>query len=187
MDHRKEILKVAANLMSKNGYKGVSLQSITDLVGIHKSTLFHYFKNKEQIMIEIIDLAYEELVNSVFWIFKEKDIAPEEKLRLAMVGHITSLVKSIDNVNVFISEMRYLSHKNRKKYNEIRKEYETGLVRIIDEIKKTNGSLFRGMDSKVVANGIFGMCNGVGRWYKKDGKLQAEEIANIFFRMIMAR
>lgn len=184
MDHHKRILQVAAHLISERGYKGVSLQSITNIVGIHKSTLFHYFRNKEQIMTEIIDLAYEELVENIFWIFQKKDLAPEEKLRLAMIGHITSLAKSIDNVNVFISEMRYLSHKNRKKYLEIRKKYERGLIKIIDEIKETNRK-FDGMDSKIVAYAIFGMCNGVGRWYKKNGKLQAEEIANIFYQMIV--
>jgi hypothetical protein len=170
--------------MSKKGYKGTSLQNITDLVGIDKSTLFHYFKNKEEILLEVINIAHEQLINIADLVLNLKNMAPEEKLRLAITNHIVSLVKVIGNVNVFNNEMRYLSRKNKKKYLKIRKNYELYFVRIIDKIKKGESGLFKGMDSKIVTYGILGMCNWVGRWYKKDGKFKPEEIANIFFQMI---
>jgi len=184
MNQRKKLLKIAARLMSKKGYSDVSLQNIADRAGIHKSTLFHYFKRKEQILLQIIDVAYERLVTNMDQVLKEKRLVPEEKLRIAVTRHIVSLVEHIDNVNVLNNEIRHISREHRNKYNEIRKQYEEHFVNIIDDIKKTNSRLFRGSDSKIIVYGILAMCNGVAKWYKKGRKMGPEEIADIFFRMI---
>jgi TetR/AcrR family transcriptional regulator, cholesterol catabolism regulator len=184
MNQRRKLLRIAARLMSKRGYSDVSLQNIADRAGIHKSTLFHYFKRKEQILLQIIDVAYERLVTNMDRVLKEKGMVPEEKLKIAVTSHIVILVEYIDNVNVLNNEMRHISREHRNKYNEIRKQYETHFVRIIDQIKKTNSRSFRGLDSKIIVYGILAMCNGVAKWYKKESKMRPEEIGDIFFRMI---
>ncbi|MDY7035280.1 MAG: TetR/AcrR family transcriptional regulator [Thermodesulfobacteriota bacterium] len=184
MNQRKKIIKIASRLISKNGYKGTSLKHISDLVGIHQSTLFHYFKNKEAILLAVIDIAYEELLKNINMIIENRDISPEEKLKLAISNHIILLEKHFSNVNVLISETGYLSTKNQKKILKIRKNYTECIKRIVDEIKKTDKGYFKGMDTSIVAYGILGMCIWVGRWYKKGYAFKPEQISHIFYRML---
>jgi len=186
-NHREKIVAVASHLMSKRGYKGASLQKIADLVGIHKSTLFHYFKNKEELLLVVLRMSIEEVTKNLNLILEDEDLLPEEKLRAAIANHLELLVKYSDNVNVYHSEIRFLSGKNRRKYLETRKYYASCFKQIIDEIKKSESGSFEGLDSKIAIYGILGMCNWVVKWFQKSGPFSITEIADIFFKMITQR
>src|SRR5262245_53511755 len=62
---RERIHRVALTLFARYGYEGVSLQMIADEVGLHKSTLFHHYKNKRQLVDEILDGVLEEVLDCV--------------------------------------------------------------------------------------------------------------------------
>lgn len=183
-NQRKKIIKVASRLMSEKGHKGASLQEIADLVGIHKTTIFHYFKNKEELLLCVLRLGIDEVTRRIELIVDDETLSPEEKLRQAIQVHLGSLVKHIDNVNVYHSEIRFLSKKNRQKYIQTRKYYESCFEKIVNEIKQSDSNFFNGLDTKIVNFGILGMCNWVAKWYKTSGAFDIEEIADTFFRML---
>lgn len=185
LNQREKIITIASHLMSQKGYKGASLQEIADLVGIHKSTLFHYFKNKEELLLAVLRIAIEDVTRSLTLILEDKNLSPEEKLRQAIVSHLDSLAKHIDNVNVYHSEIRFLSAKNKRKYLETRKYYALCFEKIIDEIKASDSGYFRALDTKIVTYAILGMCNWMAKWFKERGPIKIDSIADIFFKIIM--
>jgi len=181
---RNKIIKAAGRLMNRKGYNGTSLQDISEHVGIHKSTLFHYFKKKEDILMAVLETASGFAIEFIENIVQDKKLTPNEKLILIIKGHVVWIIEYIDNVSAYHSEIRYLSLGNRRKYMNLRKKYESHFMEIIDEVKKNNGNNFRGMDSKIAAFGILGMINWVNKWYKKNGQYTPEEIGDILYRMI---
>ena len=185
VNQREKIIAIASRLMSEKGYKGASLQEIADLVGIHKSTFFHYFKNKEELLLAVLRIAIEDVTRNLLLILEDEKLLPEEKLRQAIVNHLDLLAKYKDNVNVYHSEIRFLSEKNRWKYLETRKYYASCFEKIIDEIKETDSGYFRGLDTKIVTFGILGMCNWLVKWFKESGPFNTRDIADIFCKMIM--
>ena len=56
---RQRILDAALELMAEHGYDGASLQQVADRVGLHKSTLFHHFKSKEE-LVHAVDAGIGE-------------------------------------------------------------------------------------------------------------------------------
>lgn len=52
---RKEILESAARTIGRHGYAGATLASIAEDVGISAPSLLHHFRNKESLLIELID------------------------------------------------------------------------------------------------------------------------------------
>ncbi len=50
---RERILDAALDLISRYGIAGMSLQLLADQVGLHKSTLFHHFADKREIVDEV--------------------------------------------------------------------------------------------------------------------------------------
>ena len=185
VNQREKIITIASHLMSQKGYKGASLQEIADLVGIHKSTLYNYFKNKEELLLAVLRIAIEDVTRNLTLILEDENLPPKEKLKKAIVGHLGSLAKHIDNVNVYHSEIRFLSGKNRRKYLETRKYYASCFEKIIDEIKASDNRYFKGLDTKIVTYGILGMCNWMAKWFKERGPIKIDSIADIFFKMIM--
>ena len=51
---RDEILKVALDLFSVNGYEATSISQIADAVGIRKASLYSHFSNKQDILDTVI-------------------------------------------------------------------------------------------------------------------------------------
>lgn len=180
----KKIIKFSAKLMRKNGYKGASLQQVADHVGIHKSTLFHYFKNKEELLLAVLRVPIEDLIEELKMIITNKDLPPEEKLKKAISTHVVLLTSNIDSANVYHSAMMHLTSKNKKEYLETRKYYGKCFQQIIDEVKIADEATFKDLDSKLVSSAILGMINWMAKWYNKNGKLDIDTISDQFYRLI---
>jgi len=52
---REEILLVASRAFNYKNYNSTSIKEIADEMGIDHSTIYHYFKNKMEIFIEIVE------------------------------------------------------------------------------------------------------------------------------------
>jgi AcrR family transcriptional regulator len=59
---RQRILDVALALLAEHGYEGMSLQQVADRVGLHKSSLFHHFRSKEELAREVYRGLAERLL-----------------------------------------------------------------------------------------------------------------------------
>lgn len=186
-NQHENIVAVASRLMSEKGYKGASLQEIADLVGIHKSTLFHYFKNKEELLLSVLRIAIEDVTKNLNLILEDDSLSPQEKLKSAITNHLNLLVKYKYNVNVYHSEIRFLSDEKRKEYLETRKYYASCFEQIVNEIKGGDSGLFEGLDSKIVTFGILGMSNWTIKWLSGSGRLSTDEVAAVFYKMITRR
>jgi AcrR family transcriptional regulator len=182
MNKEAQILSVAASLMSKKGFAGTSFQDIADKVGLHKSTLFHYYKNKEELLLSILETSIDEVSDRLQEIVADNQIGPEDKLRLAIDNHVGTLIKYLDNVNVFLNELRCLSEGHRAIYLEKRKKYQVAFQKIVMEMKKKK--YFKGCDPKVTTLGLLGMMNWIPKWYRESGPLSKEEIVDVFCTIV---
>ncbi|HKP60835.1 MAG TPA: TetR/AcrR family transcriptional regulator [Polyangiales bacterium] len=52
-DSRERIHRAALALFARYGYEAVSMQQIADEVGLHKSSLFHHYSGKSQLLTEV--------------------------------------------------------------------------------------------------------------------------------------
>ena len=63
MSKRNAILDVAAGLFSTNGFKGTSMAKLSRLTGAAGGTIFHHFKNKEDLFINILGDLKDSILN----------------------------------------------------------------------------------------------------------------------------
>ena len=54
VEGRNRILVVARPLFVARGFNAVSMQQIADAVGINKATLYHHFRDKEELFLEVV-------------------------------------------------------------------------------------------------------------------------------------
>jgi AcrR family transcriptional regulator len=58
---RERIMNIAIAQFAKYGYNGTSMQQIADMAGIRKSSIYNYFKSKDQILKEIYEIFTGEM------------------------------------------------------------------------------------------------------------------------------
>ncbi|MGD9973721.1 MAG: TetR/AcrR family transcriptional regulator [Desulfatirhabdiaceae bacterium] len=56
-DNRDRILMAAASLFANRGYAATSVREIVAAAGVTKPTLYYYFKNKEDLYLQLLDMA----------------------------------------------------------------------------------------------------------------------------------
>ena len=76
-----DILARAAELFRKQGYHKTSIGDIASAMGIFKSGIYHYFKDKEDIMIEALKRAHEDNKENQFSILYNKSLTPRRRIQ----------------------------------------------------------------------------------------------------------
>ena len=64
-DKRLSMLHRSAELFAASGYVGTSMNTIADACGVSKALLYHYYPDKEAILVDILSSHLEKLVAAV--------------------------------------------------------------------------------------------------------------------------
>ncbi|MCX7655116.1 MAG: TetR/AcrR family transcriptional regulator [Treponemataceae bacterium] len=75
------ILKTALDICASEGFEGLTIEKVARRLGLTKPALYHYFKNKEALLVELT-LQYLEAGNrDIARILSEPGLSHQERLR----------------------------------------------------------------------------------------------------------
>lgn len=177
----------AIELMTERSFSGTSVGMLAGSVGVSKSTVIHYFKTKEGILLAILENFFPSAIKDLSAISNKKNIDGVEKLRRFIDYQMKLVAESGDVLTLVIRETKYLGEENKKIYEAHHKQYEKLFLTVIEEVQRENEKLFANKDPKVVMKAILGMCNYATVWYRKNGKLSHQEISKQFFEIITGK
>ena len=179
---RHEIINASIDIFYEYGYHKASMRDIARKVGVTQASLYYHFRNKEEICYTIVNRASNDLLLTLKSILKqEKD--PIEKLKDIIIGQILMIKTRRKEVKILIEDKKFLS----AELNKLIKDQEKMTFDIFKsnmEALKKQGKI-RDFDLTTATFGIFGMINWLYHWYRPNGKLSLEELAehivNILF------
>ena len=180
----RKLLDATIELMNEKGYHGTSIQMIADKVEVSKSTIFYHFKNKEGILISILEDFVPPVTNALMLVAKNNELTGTEKLTEFIKLHMRKVETSGDVLRLYLRESRFFGNKNRAVYKECQRTYANLVIDIIRQIQRENKQAFKGLDPNVVGYSILGMCNSVVAWFNTKGKIGTDELARQLFQML---
>jgi hypothetical protein len=89
-----------------------------------------------------------------------------------------------DILSINLRDTKCLSGKNKLIYQEQQKVHENQVVAIVKQIQKENKNKFKGLDPSITAKAIIGMCNYACIWYKDNGSLSMDDVAEHFYKIL---
>ncbi len=144
-DMRDNIIKVATEVFSRFGFKKTSMEDIARALRMGKSSIYYYFKGKEEIFQSVVDKEANLLRAKVKEILDSSSEATEKlrsyvKLRMDLVKHLSNYMEILKNDDLMNLE---LTEKFRKKYDDeeitiVRQILEEGNDKGIFKIKDLN-------------------------------------------------
>jgi AcrR family transcriptional regulator len=179
---REALIEAAIKLFYQKGYFDTSIREIGAKAGISNSIIYHYFKNKEELLFEIIDHATKELIGALLKI--DKEVAdPVECLREMLVEHSAIFcLKRRKETKIVDSDSFFLHGKWKEAtlahQREIYELYKRKLEQIADR------GILKDVDATVAAFSILGMINSSFRWFKESGRLSREEAAQNISKLV---
>src|SRR5262249_41622267 len=172
---RVEICRTAAQIFRDRGYDATSVSDIARALGMTKAGLYHYFDSKEALLFEIMTYGLERVRDEV--VLPVRVIAdPEERLRQRVLRHARIATTGRGAVAPLGDEIRALPPTARRQIEE-RMRYYVDLLRDTLSELKAAGRL-RDIDPTVAAFSVIGMILWLPRWFRQDGRLSQERVAN---------
>lgn len=169
------ILVAALEQFREHGYHGTSVRDVARRAGVSLPMIYYRFDNKQGLLVSLLEGAMSDLLRRA----RLADAEAEGPVlnRFANVVECIVLYMTYRTATAGLdSELRYLEPANRKKYAALRKELEELLLAIVEEGVKQG--LFEVDRSPDTTRALLGMCQAVTGWYRADGSLPPEEIAD---------
>lgn len=145
---RHEIFHQVVNVFLRKGFQETSMREIAEAAGLGKSTLYDYFKTKDEILV----YYFEDQLNDLM--VEAQQIAIQNKTADRRLREITQMHMEFlqANKNLFLKmsmEVQRLKLESQKKIQEKRHAYQDLIRALIDEGIREGA--FRKVDALVAA------------------------------------
>lgn len=176
-DRQAQVVAKAAELFHLHGYSQTSMEDIADAVGVAKPTLYHHFRSKDVILVEIHQ-EVSRVLRKRHGARVDAGVGPTGLL-FGIISDLLELTETHPaHQHVWIEHERELpdgfKQERRGQIEEYRGIVEEQIRRCIDE-----GSL-RPVDVRLTAMQIMGMSTWAYRWLRAEG-YHAHDVALIFW------
>jgi len=172
---RQQIDDVASALFRERGYAGTSVRDIAQALNIQGGSLYAHVASKEDVLWSIVTRAADRFHDLVGPIAASSD-RPPSRLRDMIRAHVAVVTSSQRDAAVFLHEWRLLSPDRRSALAARRDAYESLFRSVIAQ--GSDAKSFRNVDPKLTAMAFLSALNGIATWYRPDGPLSAEQIAD---------
>jgi AcrR family transcriptional regulator len=177
------ILAAATALFYEKGYHGASMREVAAAVGIKAGSLYNHFPGKEELLFRIARGTMEELLAGGRAAI-EPHVEPRERLRALVRFHVVYHADRRFQARVADEQLHALGAEHRSAVVEVRDAY-TGLFKEILEAGR-EAHRWDVPDTSLITFAIGGMCTFVDTWYREDGPLAADEIAEMYAEFILS-
>jgi TetR/AcrR family transcriptional regulator, cholesterol catabolism regulator len=180
---RAAIVAAAVDLFYTKGYQATSVREIVDAAGYTKGALYHYFESKEEILLEVHDAFMS------YGLARGREISagnhsPRQAVALMMRELLRQVSLYRPQMTIFLQETRLIDFEKYPEAKAKRDEWENILVEIIQ--RGIEQGEFRSVNSaRLLSFGITGTCVWAFHWYKDDGAMHIDEIADMFVDMVL--
>lgn len=179
-EKRLAILNRSAELFSEHGYDRASMNRIAEACGVSKANLYHYYKDKEGLLFDVLQFHLKELLD-VIEEANRPELPPNERLR-GLVGALLEAYRDADSQhNVQISSMRFLPPKRQAELKGMEREmvevFSNAILGVAPHLKGTKML-------KPVTMSLFGMINWHYLWFKSTGSVTRSDYADLVTKLI---
>jgi AcrR family transcriptional regulator len=179
---RQNILEAAAQIFSQKGFHATSMSEIAAAVNLQKASLYHHISSKQDILVSILDDALEIITDQVGSVIN-RPISSEDKLREAIITYLLILTEQRDLAGVLLLEHRSLTPEFHRQHIPRRDKFEQLWRDLL--IEGVNDGNFMVRDVDMTTRAILGIMNWVVTWYKEDGGMTIQNIADQYANLIL--
>ena len=163
---QEQIIEAAEKLFARFGFRKTTVDEIAKAAGMGKSTLYHYFKSKEEIFAAVIRLDAQHILHRLDEAAKSS-AAPQEQFRNYVVTRMTVIQELSSNyasLKVEYLDLYPLIMLERKQFHQQEVDAVTNILQ-----QGVNQGVFTPVDAAVTAKLVIEMLQGLeDQWFMNE-------------------
>jgi AcrR family transcriptional regulator len=168
------VIDIALDLFSAQGYDATSMADLAHAIGIGKSSIYHHIKGKEQILA----LALARGLDALSGVLDE--VAANEGPARDRLRHIIGRAVEVQATHLrevtLLLRLRGNGDVERQGLQQ-RRELDNRFADLIRRAQKEH-SVRRDVAPVILTRLVFGMVNSLTEWYRPDGPVSAQDMAD---------
>lgn len=173
---REAILRAAAGVFRTRGFAETGMREIAAAADLSPANLYYYFKSKTDILYFCQDHSVGRMLDTTAGVSRH-GLPPADRLRQVIVAHLLCTLDELDGAAAH-TEVQSLPATRRKQIVAKRDRYESAVRHIVAEGMRS-GDFVPG-DATLTTRAILGALNWTTRWYRPDGRLTPQAVADTF-------
>lgn len=177
------LLAAATRLFADQGYDRTSVQEIVEAAGVTKGALYHYFGSKDDLLHEVyarVLRLQQERLDAL----AGSDAPVERRLRDAAADVVVTTIENLDDTKIFFRSMHHLAPEKDKQVRAERRRYHERFRALVEEGQRT-GVFSAATPADLVVDYHFGSVHHLSSWYRPDGPLSPEQVAEHLADLLM--
>jgi len=178
---REQILARAAELFARQGYSATSMNQVAEACGVSKPSLYHYVRDKDQLLVEIAE-GHVAKLNALVDAVQREALAPEARVRRLIEAFLDVYADSQAAHRVLTEDVKFLPETDRERVLAAQRAVVEGFA---DAVAAARPELRHADLLKPLTMLLFGMMNWMFTWLQPDGRLthgaMAPVVADLFF------
>lgn len=179
---RDRLLQSAASLFRTRGYAGATTRELASSLGMQSASLYHHMGKKEDLLFELSVSALETITTRVSAAVLAAE--PADRLRELIRAHLNAALAHQDAHAVMLMELRALSSERRAEVLGLRRAYQALVERTLAEGQASN-AIRADVPAEQLALGLLNLLNWTIFWYRPDGELSPESLADLLARIFI--
>ena len=168
------LLDIAVAVFNERGYDATSMEDLAARLGITKSAIYHHVSSK----VDLLRLALDRALDALFAVTEESGAITGpaiDRLEHVVRGSVRVLAAELPSVTLLLrvrgnSPVEQAALERRRQFDRV----VTGLVRAAEEA----GDVRPDVPPAVTSRLLFGAVNSLTEWYRPDGDLSADDLAD---------
>ena len=177
-----QITEAAERMFSERGYHATTMRELARAIQLEGGSLYTHISSKHDLLYAIVVRGSQLFLEAARAVTLAGGPA-RSQLRALMRRHLAIVAESVDRAVVYFHEWRHLEPPQQAEITRHRDEYEGYLRRIIRA--GIDQGEFAAGDERLISLQVLSLLNWTYQWFRPDGSLSAEELADRFFEQVM--
>ena len=175
---RHAIVEAAGHLYARRGFQGASISDLAKACGTSKALIYHYFPSKDDILYEVMAAHLDALVDAAA--DARQAGGAREQLRVLTLAFMRLYVGAQDSHKVLLNELDHLPAERRAEVVAKQRRIIAVVENLVREIRPDTNPITLPLTML-----FFGMINWTHTWFRPDGRVDAERLADLAVDMAL--
>ena len=153
---RQRILKAAMDIFAEEGYEGVSMRRIADKIEYSPGTIYRYFENKYDIILQLCYHGFERLLDLQFELDKIAD--PVERMKVAGRYYVTFALENPEIYELMFGTREIIKQPDQAEESVALRSFR----KFVEHVQQClDASFFSGGDAETLAIALWAALHGL--------------------------
>lgn len=177
----RELLERAAEIFAERGFANTTLQDIADAAKVGRTTLYHYFKSKDEFLTALVEDVTIQSSRRMRAIRMKSEVAPSERLREAVLASLEWLLARPNRFKVLVRDEHTLPPDILRRHEAAKRDLLAEFTAIMQA--GIDAGEFHAGAPGVMALSVIGMCNWSVWWFNPKGAMTSGQVGEMIAAM----